>query len=438
MGMRFRRSVRICKGVRVNISKSGASLSLGGRGCSVNVGRRGGSMTVGIPGSGLSYTTSLSSGSSAQRSTYRSSAPAVQLPSEVSVRMNDRGQVDLLDGSGAVIVDPAVIRKIKATAQYQAMKVQLEEQRMQKIDAMVQDSEEENERYINIYKLAEVVESEEVYRRRIEMLQPDTYEMVPFTVEPPSEELIKKELIEEAKQNVTAGFFSVKKKRLHYIEERLWKRVEEENAKWSQQKLQHEQQQAALKQELDARYRAQCEEKKRQMASVLQGDDSIWEAFDQWIASCELPVEMNIDYEWKKEDKVLMLDVDLPEIEDLPATRMTKSTAGNLREKKKTVSELRGEYATLVFGLALFISTNAFNLSPVIEKILISGYTQRRNKIGEEQDTYIFSLKLKREMFEGKDIALMDPKEFCMEFENRCNMTTTSLFREIKPYEEFA
>ena len=32
MGLRFRRSVKICKGVKVNFSKSGAGLSLGGRG----------------------------------------------------------------------------------------------------------------------------------------------------------------------------------------------------------------------------------------------------------------------------------------------------------------------------------------------------------------------------------------------------------------------
>lgn len=41
MGMRFRKSVKICKGVKVNFSKSGASLSLGGRGHSMNFGGRG-------------------------------------------------------------------------------------------------------------------------------------------------------------------------------------------------------------------------------------------------------------------------------------------------------------------------------------------------------------------------------------------------------------
>ena len=73
MGMRFRKSVKICKGVKVNFSKSGASLSLGGRGHSMNFGHRGTRATVGIPGTGLSYSTKVG-GSHKSRSSHRSTA----------------------------------------------------------------------------------------------------------------------------------------------------------------------------------------------------------------------------------------------------------------------------------------------------------------------------------------------------------------------------
>ena len=43
---------------RINLSKSGASLSVGGRGAAVNLGRRGLRGTVGLPGTGLSYSES--------------------------------------------------------------------------------------------------------------------------------------------------------------------------------------------------------------------------------------------------------------------------------------------------------------------------------------------------------------------------------------------
>ena len=59
MGFRFRRSIRVLPGVRLNISKSGVSASLGGRGATVNVGKRGTKATVGLPGTGLSYSTPI-------------------------------------------------------------------------------------------------------------------------------------------------------------------------------------------------------------------------------------------------------------------------------------------------------------------------------------------------------------------------------------------
>lgn len=55
MGFRFRRSVRLFPGVRLNLSSKGISTSIGVRGASVTVGPRGGHLNVGIPGTGLSY-----------------------------------------------------------------------------------------------------------------------------------------------------------------------------------------------------------------------------------------------------------------------------------------------------------------------------------------------------------------------------------------------
>lgn len=52
--LRFHRSRSIVPGVRLNLSKSGPSLSIGPKGAKVNIGQHGVRTTVGIPGSGLS------------------------------------------------------------------------------------------------------------------------------------------------------------------------------------------------------------------------------------------------------------------------------------------------------------------------------------------------------------------------------------------------
>ena len=60
MGLRFRKIFSVLPGVRLNVSKSGVSTSLGGHGATVNVGTSGKrTVTVGIPGTGLSYNTPL-------------------------------------------------------------------------------------------------------------------------------------------------------------------------------------------------------------------------------------------------------------------------------------------------------------------------------------------------------------------------------------------
>ena len=60
MGFRFRRTVRLLPGLRLNVSKSGVSASVGTRGAWLTFGRNGTRATVGLPGTGISYTTTSS------------------------------------------------------------------------------------------------------------------------------------------------------------------------------------------------------------------------------------------------------------------------------------------------------------------------------------------------------------------------------------------
>ena len=58
MAFKFRKSIKILPGVRVNLSQKGiSSVSIGKRGATVNINEKGTKITLGIPGTGLSYTT---------------------------------------------------------------------------------------------------------------------------------------------------------------------------------------------------------------------------------------------------------------------------------------------------------------------------------------------------------------------------------------------
>lgn len=56
MGWNFRRSFRLLPGIRLNVGKSGTSVSFGMRGLRTTVGKRGTRTTIGVPGTGLSFT----------------------------------------------------------------------------------------------------------------------------------------------------------------------------------------------------------------------------------------------------------------------------------------------------------------------------------------------------------------------------------------------
>lgn len=78
MGWRYRRSVKLFPGLKVNLSKTGTSLSVGGRGATMNIGKRGVRRTLSIPGTGISHVTQRSWGSLPSTSPKPTISPSQQ------------------------------------------------------------------------------------------------------------------------------------------------------------------------------------------------------------------------------------------------------------------------------------------------------------------------------------------------------------------------
>ena len=92
MGLRFKKSVKIAKGVKVNFGKTGASLTVGTRGLHHTIHTSGKkTSSIGLPGTGLSYV-STSGGGKGKRSqnrsrqNTRSSVSAAQIQREQEVQ----------------------------------------------------------------------------------------------------------------------------------------------------------------------------------------------------------------------------------------------------------------------------------------------------------------------------------------------------------------
>lgn len=56
MGFKFRKSIKLLPGLKINLTHKGiSSASIGKSGASLNIGKKGTRTSVGIPGTGLSY-----------------------------------------------------------------------------------------------------------------------------------------------------------------------------------------------------------------------------------------------------------------------------------------------------------------------------------------------------------------------------------------------
>ena len=69
MGLRFRQSIKILPGLRINFGLRGISATVGPRGATVNFGPSGTHLNLGLPGTGLSYRTRLDRPESVPRQT---------------------------------------------------------------------------------------------------------------------------------------------------------------------------------------------------------------------------------------------------------------------------------------------------------------------------------------------------------------------------------
>lgn len=435
MGVRYRKSVKICKGVRVNFSKSGVSYTVGTRGASVNFGKNGTYMNAGIPGTGVYARERLDGGSD------HSGAPAETVgesqPVGIDVVMDDRGRVKLLR-NGVEIMDESLIRKIKVTPAFQEEKRRLEALRRQKINELLEEDRKSNDDILKLYQKAPAADGMKAFVEKLNSLQPETYARKSFQLPPPEEEKIRNELTIEAEKNVNTWMFWKRNKlRREYVSERIMNALYQARAQWEDQKAAFEAKEDVEEEKENKQLLHDFEMTKLGLQKSIEGDpDFLGILIDSWISDCTMPFDVNIDYSYLPEDKKLLLDVDLPEIEDIPDTKMVKLASGNLSQKKKTQAELKQDYAALVFSLVIFLSANLFALSPAIEKITMSCYTQRRNTAGDIEDNYILSVKFERAPFEKESFQKANPMEFCMGFENRCNMTSTMLFKKIKPFEE--
>ena len=160
--------------------------------------------------------------------------------------------------------------------------------------------------------------------------------------------------------------------------------------------------------------------------------EAVEAAIEKWLGELKLPIDFKVSYEY--EDGALLADLDLPEIEHLPTQKVQQAASGDLKAKDKSQKELKAEYARCVSGLGMFCASHFFAVTPHMERVLLSAYTQRRDSRGELEDAYIYSVILERAAFEKAGYQREEPETFLCRFRNRMNKGADGALRKIEPY----
>ena len=186
------------------------------------------------------------------------------------------------------------------------------------------------------------------------------------------------------------------------------------------------------------------EDQKRKKFVIEEGRFKDLEAMADYLeyvlSTIDWPRETLISLDVQNGGKKIMLDVDLPEIEDLP--RKHASVAENrlkLNIKNRSDTQTRKDYMAHIHGIGIRVIGETFTHLPTAEQIVLSAFSQRLNPAtGVISDEYLYSVRVDRFQWSQLNFAnlnRLDVTECLASFELKRKMTKTGVFKPIEPFE---
>ena len=151
------------------------------------------------------------------------------------------------------------------------------------------------------------------------------------------------------------------------------------------------------------------------------------------------PRETLISLEIAEQGQHIRLDVDLPEIEDMPSKTAAVPARGlKLSVKDLPAVQVRKRYMAHVHGVGFRIIGETFAALPCARRVTLSGFSQRHDTAtGEVRDDYLYSVSVARDDWERIDfeqLARIDVVESLAQFDIRRQMTKTGIFKPVEPF----
>ena len=253
-----------------------------------------------------------------------------------------------------------------------------------------------------------------------------------FAADPPTREEITSELEDIANREITGLFFwDVNKKRQQYISDNIESVFAQRYHAWDVSRSQFEKEENEREEE----FYKDLSDDITFMDHLLIGDqETVNEGIETRLEQLNLKYPYDLDLKAQTRDYVYV-DLDLPEIEMIPHKKAVLNRNGEVELRFKSQKDIRYIYLQLVFGYALVISTAIFNAAPLMEEVVVSGYTQRRNSEGILQNEYVYSIAFERSKMTSVSNFNVDAYNYCTTmFKSVCYVQSNGLLKQIAPF----
>lgn len=401
MGMRFRKSIKIAPGIRLSATQRGLGVRVGGRGGGISFSPSGMRVNAGIPGTGLFWSERIGSRTSIRPQTRASSSANAgpiqggQIEPQLRIVLDDEtGEVQLLDDNTGQPLKPSTLKAIK---QQQAEAIR------KRLKVMVNNINETRE-------LLTVLHAD----MQAPIAQP--YSPIPFTETQPADPDFPVRTL------VHLIWPPAERRRQQAIESLEASHHAAVHA-WEATRDQHD---------------ADQEGAKRKHARAQQGDLASMEALlGETLEEVDWPYETLVAWEFVSEHQ-LMIDIDFPEIEMLPARHATLAARGlKVNIRKLAARDLNELYARHVSSIGVKLAGVCFQMMPTIQEITLSGYSQRLDRsTGHERDDYLYSVRLTRDQWQLLNFEApgdIDAFDCLGNFEIQRKVLASWVMKPIKP-----
>lgn len=137
--------------------------------------------------------------------------------------------------------------------------------------------------------------------------------------------------------------------------------------------------------------------------------------------------------------QTVLLDVDLPEIADMP-TKEAQVNTRDLRLKitDRTQTKLQLEFLTHIHAIGFRFIVDVFAYLPSVTTIVLSGYSQRTNsQLGRIVDEYLYSVRVSRSVWQALNFSNLEAIDVVACFDNfelRRKATKRGVVSAIEPF----